>query len=156
MTGKGNSREWGDTLIDASVDAPRSGAIVTHSELMNTARSLVREGHGILAADESLPTLAKRFAAIGIPSTAETRGAYRDMLISAVGIEQSIRPDCSWQRRQRTAEGVAARERCSPLATDRAMPCTGRPFERPIGASPTPSRRTRAPHLAISRGPVRG
>ena len=90
MTGKGNSRAWGGVRMEANVDAPRSGTIVTHSALMNTARSLVRGGHGILAADESLPTVAKRFAAIGIPSTAETRRTYRDMLISAVGIGESI------------------------------------------------------------------
>lgn len=112
MTGKGNSREWGDTLIDASVAAPRSGAIVAHAELMNAARSLVREGHGILAADESLPTLAKRFAAIGIPSTAEARRAYRDMLISAVGIGESISGVILFDEtiRQSTSGGVPISE----------------------------------------------
>ena len=40
-----------------------------------TARALVAEGKGILAADESLPTIAKRFKSIGLESTEENRRA---------------------------------------------------------------------------------
>ncbi|HVY50059.1 MAG TPA: class I fructose-bisphosphate aldolase [Devosia sp.] len=48
--------------------------------LSETARSLVKPGMGILAADESEGTIAKRFAVIGLPVTFETRRDYREML----------------------------------------------------------------------------
>ena len=44
------------------------------------ARKLVAKGTGILAADESEGTIAKRFALIGLPVTLETRRDYREML----------------------------------------------------------------------------
>jgi fructose-bisphosphate aldolase class I len=44
------------------------------------ARKLVAPGKGILAADESEGTIAKRFAVIGLPVTLETRRDYREML----------------------------------------------------------------------------
>ena len=44
------------------------------------AQKLVEPGKGILAADESEPTIAKRFAKIGLPSTEELRRDYREML----------------------------------------------------------------------------
>ena len=47
------------------------------------ARKLVEPGKGILAADESEPTIAKRFAKIGLPSTEELRRDYREMLFRA-------------------------------------------------------------------------
>jgi len=48
--------------------------------LADTAKALVARGMGILAADESEGTIAKRFAVIGLPVTFETRRAYREML----------------------------------------------------------------------------
>jgi fructose-bisphosphate aldolase class I len=44
------------------------------------AQKLVRSGKGILAADESEPTIAKRFSAIGLTSTETLRRDYREML----------------------------------------------------------------------------
>jgi len=58
--------------------------------LAETARALVADGKGILAADESSGTIKKRFDAIGVDSTEETRRAYRDLLFSAEGAEQWI------------------------------------------------------------------
>jgi fructose-bisphosphate aldolase class I len=52
------------------------------SELQATARALVAEGKGILAADESFPTIEKRFKKIDIESNDQNRRAYRDMLFS--------------------------------------------------------------------------
>ena len=43
------------------------------TQLESTARALVAFGRGILAADESHPTIAKRFAALGVENTAENR-----------------------------------------------------------------------------------
>ena len=48
--------------------------------LNDIARKLVAPGSGILAADESEGTIAKRFAMIGLPVTFETRRDYREML----------------------------------------------------------------------------
>ncbi|MBI3849094.1 MAG: fructose-bisphosphate aldolase class I [Verrucomicrobia bacterium] len=51
-------------------------------EMETTARALVAPGKGILAADESLPTIEKRFKNIGVPATEENRRAYREMLFT--------------------------------------------------------------------------
>jgi len=59
-------------------------------ELENIARALVAKGEGILAADESTPTIGKRFAAIGAESTPETRIGYRESLFTADGVGQHI------------------------------------------------------------------
>jgi fructose-bisphosphate aldolase class I len=48
--------------------------------LNDIARKLVAPGLGILAADESEGTISRRFAAIGLPLTLETRRDYREML----------------------------------------------------------------------------
>ena len=48
--------------------------------LAETARALVANGRGILAADESGGTIKKRFDAIGVDSTADTRRDYREMM----------------------------------------------------------------------------
>jgi fructose-bisphosphate aldolase class I len=60
------------------------------SDIFDTARELVPPGKGLLAADESLPSIRKRFDKHGIPSTAETRRAYRELLFTTEGIEASI------------------------------------------------------------------
>jgi fructose-bisphosphate aldolase, class I len=60
------------------------------SELYETARALVAEGKGILAADESLGTIKKRFDSIGVESTEENRRAYRDLLFTTEGAEEFI------------------------------------------------------------------
>lgn len=58
--------------------------------LASTARSLVAPGKGILAADESFPTIEKRLNPLGIPSTAETRRDYRETLFAAPGLGEFI------------------------------------------------------------------
>ena len=59
-------------------------------QLESTARALVAEGKGILAADESDGTIKKRFDSIGIESTEANRQAYRDMLFTTDGAEEYI------------------------------------------------------------------
>ena len=58
--------------------------------LNEVAKALVAPGKGILAADESGGTIKKRFDAIGVESTEETRRAYRDLLFAAEGAEEWI------------------------------------------------------------------
>jgi len=59
-------------------------------ELESTVQALVQKGKGILAADESSPTIAKRFKAIGVESTEENRRAYRLMLLATPGLGDFI------------------------------------------------------------------
>ena len=58
--------------------------------LAQTARELVAPGKGILAADESFPTIEKRFRAVGIKSSEENRRAYRELLFTSPDIEKYI------------------------------------------------------------------
>jgi fructose-bisphosphate aldolase class I len=58
--------------------------------LRETARALVAEGKGILAADESAPTIKKRFDSIDVESTEENRRAYRELLFTAPGSAEFI------------------------------------------------------------------
>jgi fructose-bisphosphate aldolase class I len=55
-----------------------------------TAQALVAAGKGILAADESGPTIEKRFKIIGVTSTEENRRAYREMLFTTPGLGEFI------------------------------------------------------------------
>jgi len=63
---------------------------MTASDMETTAKLLVAPGKGILAADESLPTIGKRFKSISLPSTEENRRAYRELLFTTPGIGESI------------------------------------------------------------------
>ena len=59
-------------------------------ELQVTIEQMVQPGKGILAADESQPTIAKRFAQIDVEPTEENRRAYRALLFASPGIEDYI------------------------------------------------------------------
>ena len=56
------------------------------NELHETARALVAPGKGILAADESSPTIKRRFDTIGLESTADNRRDWRQLLFTSEGI----------------------------------------------------------------------
>jgi fructose-bisphosphate aldolase class I len=58
--------------------------------LADCAARLVDRGKGLLAMDESNPTCNARFAALGIPQTVERRRAWRELLITAPGLADSI------------------------------------------------------------------
>jgi fructose-bisphosphate aldolase class I len=58
--------------------------------LKATVEALVRPGKGILAADESGPTITKRFGALGIESTEETRRKYRTLLFTTPGAAEFL------------------------------------------------------------------
>ncbi|WP_100640351.1 class I fructose-bisphosphate aldolase [Marinobacter salexigens] len=60
------------------------------AELHSTIQALVQPGKGILAADESHPTIAKRFSAVGVESTEEKRREYRSLILSAPGLGEFI------------------------------------------------------------------
>jgi len=79
------------------------------SELAKIARAMVAPGKGILAADESAPTIKKRFDSIHVESTEQNRLAYREMLFTTAGAEEFISGVILFDEtlRQKTSSGVA-------------------------------------------------
>ena len=59
-------------------------------ELYDTARTIVADNRGILAADESTGTIKKRFDSIAVESTEESRRFYRNLLFTTPGMEEYI------------------------------------------------------------------
>jgi fructose-bisphosphate aldolase, class I len=59
-------------------------------DLESVAATLVADGKGILAADETVPTLTKRFDTLGIHSTEQSRRTYREMLFTSPGAAEFI------------------------------------------------------------------
>ena len=74
----------------------------------STIQSLLASGKGILAADESFPTIGKRFKELGIPSTEENRRAYREVLFMTPGLGESISGVILFDEtiRQKTSDGI--------------------------------------------------
>jgi len=62
----------------------------TESRLQQTIEEMVDDRRGILAADESLPTMEKRFQPIGVESTEETRRTWRSLLVTTPGLGEYI------------------------------------------------------------------
>jgi len=63
---------------------------MTSRALESVVLALVAEGKGILAADETVPTLTKRFDTLAVQSTDQRRCTYREMLFSAPGTAEFI------------------------------------------------------------------
>jgi fructose-bisphosphate aldolase, class I len=63
---------------------------MSKQELEKVARALVAKGKGILAADESMGTIKRRFDSIKIESNENNRRGYREMLFTTKGIEEAI------------------------------------------------------------------
>jgi fructose-bisphosphate aldolase, class I len=59
-------------------------------DLESTARALVADGKGILAADETPTTLTRRFDALNIDSTPDSRRAYRELFFTTPGVAECI------------------------------------------------------------------
>jgi fructose-bisphosphate aldolase class I len=59
-------------------------------DVESIALTLMAEGKGILAADETVPTLTKRFDTLGIQSTEQSRRTYREMLFTSPGAAEFI------------------------------------------------------------------
>ncbi|MBI4118035.1 MAG: fructose-bisphosphate aldolase class I [Parcubacteria group bacterium] len=75
--------------------------------LQRVAKQMVAPGKGIIAADESASTSKKRFDAVGIPSTEENRRRYREIIITADGLEEYVSGIILFDEtiRQRTSDG---------------------------------------------------
>ncbi len=59
-------------------------------QLKSVANAIVAKQKGVLAADESSPTIKKRFDSIKAESTEENRRRYREILFTAEGIERFV------------------------------------------------------------------
>lgn len=77
-------------------------------QMTQTAAAMVANGKGILAIDESLGTIKKRFDSIDLESTSENRRAYRELLIAAPGAAEFISGMILFDEtlRQKTVDGV--------------------------------------------------
>ena len=76
--------------------------------LADTARALMADDKGLLAMDESIPTSNKRFAALNIPQTEETRRSWRELIITTPRLSESISGAILFDEtiRQRTKDGT--------------------------------------------------
>jgi fructose-bisphosphate aldolase class I len=82
----------------------------THAqEMTRTVAELTAPRKGILAADESSGTIEKRFKAVNVPSTDETRRDYRELLFSMPGLSAFISGVILFEEtlKQKTAAGMA-------------------------------------------------
>jgi fructose-bisphosphate aldolase class I len=77
-------------------------------ELESNAQSLVAPGKGILAADESFPTIAKRLASVGVQTSEDRRRTYRQMLFQTEGLGEFVSGMICYDEtvRQATPEGT--------------------------------------------------
>src|SRR5215831_20625577 len=81
-------------------------------DLERVASTLVADGKGILAADETVPTLTRRFDTLGIQSTEQSRRTYREMLFTSPGAAKFISGAIMYDEtiRQKSSRGVPLAE----------------------------------------------
>jgi fructose-bisphosphate aldolase class I len=89
------SKRWGETEMGKQ-------------ELEQTARALVADGKGILAADETVPTVTKRLNALNIESTSDSRRDYREMFFTTAGAAEFVSGVILYDEtiRQKSASGI--------------------------------------------------
>ena len=85
---------------------------MTSHDLESVALTLVAEGKGILAADETIPTLTRRFDTLGIQSTEQSRRTYREMLFTSPGAAEFISGAIMYDEtiRQKSSDGTPLAE----------------------------------------------
>ena len=92
---------------------PRSNSESTDVvALASTVKALLAPGKGILAIDESFPTIAKRFEPLKIPATEEARRDYRQLLLTTPGLGEFISGVILFDEtiRQQTSDGIPLTE----------------------------------------------
>lgn len=85
---------------------------MNHQALEEVAKKLTQPGKGLLAADESDHTCKKRFDAVGVECTEQTRRLYRELLFTTPGAEEHLSgvilfDETFWQS---TSDGEVFRE----------------------------------------------
>ena len=86
-------------------------------QLEATAKYLVSKGRGILAADESMTSANKRFAAVNVEQTEENRRTYREILMMTPAVSDALsgvifHDETFWQT---LSDGRSFREYCASL-----------------------------------------
>ncbi|MDP6573728.1 MAG: fructose-bisphosphate aldolase class I [Rhodospirillales bacterium] len=81
---------------------------MTVQQLESVAQDIVADARGILAADESTPTIGKRFETIGVESTEDSRCAYRALLFTTAGLGEFVSGAILYDEtiRQSSPEGI--------------------------------------------------
>jgi fructose-bisphosphate aldolase, class I len=81
-------------------------------DLERVASMLVADGKGILAADETVPTLTRRFDTLGIKSTEQSRRTYREMLFTSPGAAEFVSGVIMYDEtiRQKSSRGMPLAE----------------------------------------------
>lgn len=84
-------------------------------ELQTTIHALVQKGKGILAVDESSPTIAKRFKTINVESTEENRRSYRSLILATPDLGQFISGAILFEETltQQNDDGIMLPELCT-------------------------------------------
>lgn len=82
------------------------------SSLKQIAEAIVVSGKCLLAVDESIPTMGKRFAPHGVENNLENRQAYRENILSTQGLSEYISGTILFDEtiRQKTQNGVPIAE----------------------------------------------
>ena len=139
--------------------------MMTH-DLESVALTLVADGKGILAADETVHTLTQRFDTLGIQSTEKSRCTYREMLFTA-GVAEFISGVILYDEtiRQKAQDGTplvkSYRTRQAPCRASRSTQARSRCRAAPAKRSPKASTgcaiacrisRTRRPLRQMARG----
>ena len=91
-----------------------------HREVLEAmAREMVAPGKGILAADESNGTMAKRLASVGVEPNEEARRRFRELLVTTPGVDEQIAAVILYDEtlRQATSKGT----RFPELLADRGI-----------------------------------
>ncbi len=115
---------------------------MSKDQLAQVAQALVAPGRGILAADESSSTIAKRFAAIGVESTEAARRDYRELLFRTTpAMQKYISGVILYDEtiRQKAADGtplVSLIEKPARFLASRSMPAPSRCRAFPARRSP--------------------
>src|SRR5439155_8899614 len=86
-----------------------------HDELAGTVQALVGGPKGLLAADESGATIAKRFKSVGVESTEENRRAYSSLLLATPGLAEFVSGVILYEEAlsQRDADGTPLPQRAA-------------------------------------------
>ncbi|MBY5268124.1 class I fructose-bisphosphate aldolase [Spiribacter salinus] len=86
----------------------------THGQMQRTVERLTSPGRGILAADESYPTITRRLSDHGIESTEENRRFYRALLATTPGIGEYVSGIIFFEETlgQKTDDGTLIPEAC--------------------------------------------
>ena len=96
---------------------------MSSSHLESVALALVAEGKGILAADETVPTLTKRFQTLGIESTEQRRRTCREMLFTCPDAAKFINGAITYDVtiRQKSADGRPLGRPAGPLPSGQSQ-----------------------------------